>query len=236
MSQRFFVESPIVSDQAELTDSEAHHLLHVMRAAVGDEVTLFDGSGAEFTARVRQLKRSVVFCDVIERHEMDRELPWPVVLGVALPKGDRQKWLVEKATELGVTQIVPLETSRGVAQPEASALDRLRRSVIEASKQCGRNRLLVISPPQPLATFAREAPASAHRWLAHPATNSPAANIAAAANNAAHWLAVGPEGGFTDQEVADTLSHGWQAVDLGRRILRVETAAVALATLAAHGR
>src|SRR5688572_8850936 len=112
MSDRFFVETPIESERAELIGSEAHHLAHVMRAAVGAEVTLFDGSGAEFPARVIKIGRSQVELVVLERREIDRELPFPLVLGVALPKGDRQKWLVEKATELGVSRIVPLQTSR----------------------------------------------------------------------------------------------------------------------------
>src|SRR5688500_9189413 len=101
MSDRFFVETPIDSEQAELIGPEAHHLAHVMRAGPGAEVTLFDGSGAEFAARVTKIGRSRVELTVSARREIDRELPFPLVLGVALPKGDRQKWLVEKATELG---------------------------------------------------------------------------------------------------------------------------------------
>src|SRR5688500_14423692 len=132
MSDRFFVERPIEFDQAELVGSEAHHLAHVMRAAVGAEVTLFDGSGAEFLARVAKIGRSQVELAVLERRDIEQEPPSPPVFVVALHKGDRQKCLVEKATELGVTRIVPLETSRGVAQPAESAIERLRRSVIEA--------------------------------------------------------------------------------------------------------
>src|SRR6185369_1356862 len=148
MSERFFSPHPISAGGMMLDGPEAHHLLHVMRASVGDEVTLFDGSGAEFRATVVTLRRADAELRIVERNEIDRELPFALVVGVALPKGDRQKWLVEKLTELGVTTLVPLVTERSVAQPAAAAVDRLRRYVIEAAKQCGRNRLMKIAEPK----------------------------------------------------------------------------------------
>src|SRR5215210_2032346 len=148
MSERFFSPHPITAGCMMLDGPEAHHLLHVMRASVGDEVTLFDGSGAEFKATVQTLRRTDAELRIVERREVDRELPFDLVVGVALPKGDRQKWLVEKLTELGVTTLVPVVTERCVAQPAAGALDRLRRSIIEAAKQCGSNRLMQIAEPK----------------------------------------------------------------------------------------
>ena len=173
-------------------------------------------------------------CELLERREIDRELPFPLVVGVALPKGDRQKWLVEKLTELGVTTLVPLVTERGVAQPTAAALERLRRSVIEAAKQCGRNRLMKISEPQawidwsstfPIAGELRQ-PEELH-LVAHPG-GKPLQQFIGVRPRAAQ-LAIGPEGGFTDAEVDTATRAGWQTVELGPRILRVETAAIALA-------
>src|SRR4051794_31403592 len=148
MSERFFSSNPITAERITLDGPEAHHLLHVMRATPGERVILFDGTGAEFIAIVEQLRRSEVELRIAERCTVDRELPFPLTVGVALPKGDRQKWLVEKLTELGVTTLVPLITERSVAQPSSGALDRLRRAVIEAAKQCGRNRLMALSTPQ----------------------------------------------------------------------------------------
>src|SRR6478609_1438469 len=110
MSERFYSPHPITAGCMMLDGPEAHHLLHVMRASVGDEVTLFDDSGAEFKATVETLRRADAELRIIERREIDRELPFELVVGVALPKGDRQKWLVEKLTELGVTALVPLIT------------------------------------------------------------------------------------------------------------------------------
>jgi len=227
MSERFYSLSPITTDHASLDGPEAHHLLHVMRAAVGERVTLFDNSGVEFTAVIAKLGRSNVELSITERKVIDRELPFPLIVGVALPKGDRQKWLVEKLTELGVTTLVPLITERGVAQPTGGAIERLQRAVFEACKQCGRNRLMRIAEPQEWPRWIVEE--SAHqscRLLAHPG----GAPLAGAAKDAARGvqLAIGPEGGFTVAETAAATAAGWQSIDLGPRILRVETAAIAL--------
>lgn len=228
MSERYFSSQPIDSDRVTLDGAEAHHLLHVMRAAVGEPVTLFDDSGAEFAVVVEELERSTVVLRIVERRSIDRELPFPLTLGVALPKGDRQKWLVEKLTELGVTTLVPLGTERGVAQPTEGALDRLHRAVIEAAKQCGRNRLMRIAKPQAWDEWVSSCKAAEGRCLiAHPG-GTPLSQLNLTAPTPTR-IAVGPEGGFAEREVAQAIAVGWQAIDLGPRILRVETAAVALA-------
>jgi 16S rRNA (uracil1498-N3)-methyltransferase len=234
MSDRYFVESPVVSDRATLAGAEAHHLLHVMRAKAGTRATLFDGSGWEFDAIVGRIGRSEVELIIAGRQEINREAQIAVTLAVALPKGDRQKWLIEKVVELGVARLVPIETERGVAQPVENALERLRRGVIEASKQCGRNRLMEIAEPKAWRAFLVETAGAACRLVAHPAnrpsggTRRTRPTLLPASSDSA-TLAVGPEGGFTDREIAIAMDQGWQPVDLGPRILRVETAAVAIA-------
>ena len=169
-ADRYFCDSPIRGDKAILAGPEAHHLIHVMRAGPGTRVILFDGTGWEYSAEVESVGRAEAALVVLDRHQVDRELPVEIRLGASLPKGDRQKWLVEKAVELGVARIIPLRTSRSVAQPVEQALARLKRAVIEASKQCGRNRLMEISEPQEWADFASAAPAGGVRLLAHPET------------------------------------------------------------------
>ncbi len=171
---------------------------------------------------------------MLERLGVNRELPWPLTLGVALPKGERQRWLLEKAVEIGVTRLVPLLTERGVADPTPSALERLRRGVVEATKQCGRNRLLEIGEPMKLAEYSRHAAADSLRLLAHP-DGAPLVGSPAATARAAVSLAIGPEGGFTMAEVDLARNAGWRAISLGPRVLRVETAAVLMAGLAAQG-
>jgi len=241
MAGRFYVASPIAADRATLDGGEAHHLIHVMRAQLGDEVTLFDGGGTEFTAKIAEIGRTRVELHVLDRREIDREAPRAVVLGVALPKGERRRWLIEKTVEIGVQCLVPLKTARGVAQPTETALDRLRSAVVQASKQCGRNRLMRIGQPQEFDDYIANVPPTAAALIAHPGgevnipvtlrvTNAITRSVMSTLSEVR--LAVGPEGGFTDEEVARAVELGWQTVDLGPRTLRIETAALVLATLA----
>lgn len=209
---------------AVLSGQEARHLGQVMRAKSGDEVVLFDGSGAEFRALVRSVRRDEVELEITERLEIEREAAGKLTLAVALPKGDRQRWLVEKCTELGVAALIPLQTARSVAQPTDNAIERLRRAVIEASKQCGRNRLMEIAPPRQFTDLIQQG--GAHlRLLADPSGASLPSRT-----EAPTLVTIGPEGGFTPEEVAVAQDHGWRIVTLGSRLLRVETAAIAVAS------
>lgn len=240
---RYYSDHPIEGGEAVLEGPEAHHLAHVMRAKLGTQVALFDGSGAEYLAEVKSIGRGIVRLAILSRHEVDRELPVAITVGVALPKGERQSWLVEKAVELGVWRMVPLVAARSVAQPTRQALDRLRRHVIEASKQCGRNRLMEISAPMEFAQFVQTSKNSMARWIAHPnhasplttAVRSVAGQVSMGNLAGGAWLAVGPEGGFTEEEVASALAAGWKPVSLGPRVLRVETAVVFLVALFVAG-
>ncbi len=231
MGQRFFVDTPITGELVTVTGTEAHHLLHVMRAAVGDEVLLFDGTGREYVARVERLGRREADLRVLRGESVDRELPGQLVVGVAFPKADRQRWLIEKLVELGATRVVPLRTQRSVVHPDPHAGERLRRGVIEASKQCGRLCLMEVAPLVPLAAYLAAAPAGARRWLADPAGDPPGSTGASADD---WFVAVGPEGGWTADEQRAAAAGGWLRVSLGPRTLRIETACLTLAAWAAR--
>jgi 16S rRNA (uracil1498-N3)-methyltransferase len=230
MARRCYSEEPITRSQVALAGSEAHHLLHVLRATPGMKVVLFDGLGSEFDAEVAACGRSTVDLSIVNRREVDRELPFPLTLGVALPKGDRQRWIVEKAVELGVTRLVPLVTERS----EKQGGEKLGRYVIEASKQCGRNRLMELAEPQrwddwlhsPAILAEAAPPTTARRWIAHPTGRS--LRIEDSVHNRPAKIAIGPEGGLSDGETADAVAAGWELIGLGPRILRIETAAIAL--------
>ena len=241
MSQRFFVETPIEGPHAVLVGPQAHHLVHVMRARPGTEVVLFDGGGAEFPAEVTSLGRSQVELSVAPPIWVDRELPVVVNMGVALPKAQRRTWLVEKLVEMGVARLVPLITRRTEDAFRAATRGRLRRTVIEASKQCGRNRLMEIDEATPFAEHLASAGEDALRLIAHPgsrddfdpgstATHQRPNGIGSDGSEQRDvFVAIGPEGGFTSDEIAEARQAGWRTIDLGSRILRTETAAVALA-------
>jgi 16S rRNA (uracil1498-N3)-methyltransferase len=224
MPDRFYSAEPVRNDHVVLGGAEAHHLLHVLRAAAGLPVVLFDGSGYEFDAEVTACRRSTVELTVRERREVDRELPFALTLGAPLPKGDRQRWIVEKAVELGVTRLVPLRTERSGGASDRGG-DKLDRYVIEASKQCGRNRLMEIAAAQSWDEWLAE-PSEALRVIADP-TGAPLATLGMESLSAA-YVAVGPEGGLTPTEVAAARAAGWHVASLGPRILRIETAAAAL--------
>lgn len=248
---RYFCERKIDGDRIELTGIEAHHLIHVMRARPGGQVVLFDGFGGEYLAEIDQVRRDAAVLRLIEHRPIERELPGRLVVAAALPKGDRQKWLVEKLVELGVSAFVPLTTQRSVSEPGDSARTRLARTVIAASKQCGRNRLMEIAETAQWREFATQCRADV-RLLAHPASaaaerrDSPPAPAPLPIDSGCCGhvprlnlseeivAAVGPEGGFTEAEVAAAIEARWMCFDLGPRILRVETAALCLAALLAQ--
>lgn len=246
MTSRYFVESRIEEPlgSATLTGSEAQHLLRVKRAKVGDRVTLFDGSGDEFSAELVAIDRTTAKLSILQRHTIDRERIDTIVLAVSLPKGDRQRVLIEKAVEIGVSRLVPIRTTRSNDFYSDKSLERWQRYVVEASKQCGRNRLMVIDPPQDFTDEfvrslqpARNAATSIkvagpYGWIAHPyevkgqdaAAPPPLPEEPPARTE--NWIAIGPEGGFTSDEVREAQRQDWYRLDLGPRLLRVETAAI----------
>lgn len=151
-----------------------------------------------------------------------RELAFRLEVAAPLPKGDRGQFLIEKLTELGATDFVPLRTARSVVHPKD--IDRLRRYVIEASKQCGRNVLMRVASLMDWKAYAKRDGLPAARLLAHPGGEQ-----IGGWQPEAVACAVGPEGGFAEEEVALARAAGWRVVGLGPRVLRVETAALALA-------
>lgn len=212
-----------------LTESEAHHLVHVMRSQVGELVELFNGVGLAAKCRIAEIRKRDVTLEVLTA-AIDRLPPRDVVLATAVPKGDRFDWLVEKATELGVNRLIPLTTSRSVVDPRDSKLDKLRQTVIAACKQSGRNRLMEISSVTAWRDFCNGFDSTSPFFVAHP-QGMPLDEItqSLSATPSQMIFAIGPEGGFTDEEITAAQAAGARAIQLGRQILRIETAAIALA-------
>ncbi len=232
MSGRFYSEQPIAGSEVRLSGEEAHHLLHVMRARAGSEVTVFDGSGCEFRCVVRKARRHEALLEVLDRREVRREPPVQLSIAAALPKGERQAWLVEKLSELGARRLTPIQTEHGVVLPGPQTTARLHRIAVQAAKQCGATRLLEIAAPQPWQSVASTLPPDGLGVIAHPAGSRPAVEVLKSRPLPPQvYAAVGPEGGWSDAELAAAAEFGWQMVRLGPRILRVETAVLALAAL-----
>jgi 16S rRNA (uracil1498-N3)-methyltransferase len=226
MADRFYTDQPLGLGDAVLEGADAHHLAHVRRLEVGEGVTLFNGDGSTYLAVVEEIAKRSVRLRVERIETRETELGFRLEIASALPKGDRLDYLIEKLTELGVTDFVPLQTARSIVQPKEPRLEKLRRAVIESSKQCGRNVLMRVLPPVMWADYCLRPSLPQRRFVAHPGGGTLRKEFPSAGEMA---FAVGPEGGFTDEEVKEARQAGWGVVSLGPRTLRVETAAVVLA-------
>jgi 16S rRNA (uracil1498-N3)-methyltransferase len=211
--------------RVRLGPEETRHLARVCRLAAGDRVEIFDGRGTVLHAEVAATGGSCVELTVLGPPLPGREPACSLALATAVPKGERFGWLVEKATELGVDRLIPMITERSVVEPRASRLARLRRSIVEASKQCRRARLMTLEAPMAW-TEAVDSFAGSIRLMADPGGCGPARWPVIPARGSV-VLAVGPEGGFTDSERATAATQGWLAINLGPHTLRIETAGLA---------
>ena len=247
MTRRRFYAPPVafaLDDQTvSLSADEARHARDVLRLQPGDEVYVFDGAGKEFRCAVREFVRDGALLDVIEEVDPARpESLLDLTLAIALLKGEKFDLVVQKATELGASRIVPVATSRSDVRirngDEAKRkVARWRRIALEAAKQCGRARLMEIEEPLGSnALIDRPAEAGELRLmfverngtsLAEAARNPPS-------GSAKVFALIGPEGGWADEEIELARKGGWQIVTLGGRTLRAETAAIAIVALLQH--
>jgi 16S rRNA (uracil1498-N3)-methyltransferase len=228
MADRFYVNCPLEPGPVVIQGAEAHHLAKVCRLRPGDPVCLFNGDGREYPALVQAVDRQSVTLEILSAESPVRELAFRLEVAAPVPKGDRAQFLIEKLTELGVTVFTPLRTRRSVVHPGEGKRDKLERWVIEASKQCGRNVLLQIEPLTEWEVYCHGGNLPRVRRVAH--LEKP---LATWQLNQDVAIAVGPEGGLTEEEIEAAHRAGWQMVGLGPRILRVETAAIVLAALSA---
>jgi len=232
MPDRFYAPHLLDGSLVDISGPEAHHLSHVLRLGTGDHALLFDGTGNEATAEITNISRKDVQLRILETWHVQEDDSSRFVLATAIPKGDRFRWLVEKATELGIGRFIPLETKRSVVHPSKGKLNRMEQTVISACKQSGRSRLMAIENSKPWQQFVEEEFPHRTVLVAHP-TGKPVFNHEFSTSDGAETLlVVGPEGGFTEQEIESAVDAGAHLVGLGPNILRIETAAIALAAYA----
>ena len=229
MTRRYFVSDlPVSGGRVMLPDTEAQHAIRVMRVQVGDEIELFDGKGHQCRATFTEIGRNRCQCLAEPVEFVSREPSVSLELGIALPKPDRCRELVERLTELGVRSVTPLVAKRTQRPPSDSLLDKLKRSVVEASKQCGRNHLMEIHSVTPANEFFANAE-DGTKLIAHPSND--AATLGSVTKGESFVAAVGPEGGWTDEEVDLARRHDFRPIGLGSRTYRIETAAVAISAV-----
>lgn len=222
-----FYIAQVTGELAYLSGEEAHHSTKVLRKKVGDEVVGIDGAGQMLVCQVLGLGKDRVEMKILERHEGWGEKPQRIFLLISpLHKPDRFEWLVEKAVELGMTDMVPYlgkHTVKTGLRP-----DRLERIMIAALKQSMRSQLPTLHAPQPFAKAVELARAEIG-LIAHAETGTPIQElrfnwpqVASAA------ILIGPEGDFSPEEIDGALKKGFHAVSLGKNRLRSETAAIHL--------
>ncbi|MCU0703561.1 MAG: 16S rRNA (uracil(1498)-N(3))-methyltransferase [Fimbriiglobus sp.] len=228
MADRFYTPDLLSPGEWTLSGPDAHHMTTVRRFVPGDAVVLFNGDGGEYPAEVVAIGKKQVTLQILRRDAVCREVPFPVVVGSALPKGDRTDYLIEKLVEVGCTRFVPLITERSVVIPKENTLAKLERQVIEASKQCGRNVLMQIAPPRLWAEFVHLADLPEVKYVLHTIGGETPQALGGGV-----VFAVGPEGGFSAAEVSAATIAGWRVASFGPRVLRVETAALVVAAWAA---
>ena len=227
---RFYCPIPLaIGAIAALPEDIAHHV-HVLRLAVGESVTLFNGEGGEYTATLLAIDKKRASAEVKTFSPREVELPYAVTIAQALPEGSKIDWIIEKAVELGAAAVQPIAAQRCVvrlsAERAAKKLEHWRGIATSAAEQSGRNRLLHVGEPvdfhewigqknlHPRIMLSPRAEQSLSDWARH----HPPQAVA---------LLIGPEGGFTEQEEQAAVKSGVLPLSIGPRILRTETAALA---------
>jgi len=242
---RFFVPpTAIQGDQVILTGPIVHQLTHVLRLRPSERVVVLDDSGWEYTVELERLERRQVEGRIVDRAKAQGEPHARITLYQAVLKGERFEWVLQKGTELGIVAFVPLLCARNVIRdPEAvrKKLPRWRAIIREAAEQSRRGRLPRLEPPLAFAEACQQAQASGGlsllAWEGEPATSLKdvlKASFELRASSiqlpvSSFQLFIGPEGGFTPEEVRLARAHGILPITLGRRILRAETAGLVAA-------
>jgi 16S rRNA (uracil1498-N3)-methyltransferase len=229
---RAFVEIDLTPNGSiELPKDTASHIVKVLRARPGDGLVLFNGNGCEHVGAIESIRGPRVTVSVGEARAIDRESPLHIILVQSIPRGDRMDFVIQKATELGVSRIVPVLSARSVVRLDErqseSKVQHWRGVAISACEQCGRNRVPKIDAPLDLIDYLGSEPGAPVRLLLDPesASGEPVKSAQQSIE-----VTVGPEGGFSPQELDAMRVAGLKGIRLGPRILRTETAALVALT------
>jgi len=234
---RVYVDMPLAPQSSvPLPAGAARHLARVLRLKAGDALRVFNGRGGEFDATIESVARDVLTVQVGARHAIERESPLSITLLQGIARGEKMDWILQKATELGVSAFVPLTTARSTVRLDAKGgtakQQHWQAVVISACEQCERNTVPTVSVPESLAQ-ALEAPLAGLNFILTPAAEATAVSALLQEPGVARApirLLVGPEGGFDAQEIAFAVQKGFRPWRLGPRVLRTETAGLAAVT------
>ena len=229
---RFFISPGQVRDPyIAVIDEDVRHIRTVLRKQPGELLTLLDGQGKEYTVRITALEKAEIITEIVDRKERHPSSPG-IVLGQGIAKSDKMDWIVQKATELGVSTIVPLVTERTIVKvrDEEKRVSRWQKIAREAAMQSDRPDIPMVRSIIPLGAFIRTlapGPQSLHLFPWEEGTE-PVKNVLQRHADAKHIVVlIGPEGGFSKAEASAAKARDFHLVSLGPNILRTETAALA---------
>lgn len=234
---RFYVPQPkIEKGMLRIEGNEVRHIRKVLRLKAGDRVVLFDGEAREYEGTIVEQGSSCVVIAIENILSSKSESPLEIALAQSLLKGERMDYLIQKATELGVTYIIPFQSSRTIPLlAESRRLERhhrWKRIAIEASKQCGRGVVPKIDPLQDFLEVVRTSPRDSLRLILSEKEGARLKEILNKPEEKKKILfVIGPEGGLTPEEVESARREGFIPVNLGRRILRSETSSLCLLSI-----
>ncbi|MEX3953911.1 16S rRNA (uracil(1498)-N(3))-methyltransferase [Paraburkholderia sp. EG287B] len=240
---RFFVGNALQSDEVVTLPDEVTRHVQVLRLQPGDSIVLFDGLGGEYSAEIVGMERRDTQVRIGPHRDVEAEPPYRITLAQGIAGNDKMDWLIEKAVELGATNFVPLTAARSVVRLSGERAVRRQahwQRIVQAScEQCGRNRLPDVAPARDIAAWldslAKHPGEDELRLLLSPRANVAFSTLPVEPPAGAVTVLIGPEGGLSSQEEEAALDHGFLAVGLGPRVLRTETAGIAvLAALAAR--
>ncbi|MFT3743705.1 MAG: 16S rRNA (uracil(1498)-N(3))-methyltransferase [Pyrinomonadaceae bacterium] len=231
--RRFYSPPDNINGSAVTLDTdETRHLRDVLRLKIGDEVSVFDGTGREYKCLIASSGKKHSELKLIEEiRPASSESPFEITLASTVLNGEKYDLIIQKSVELGVTKLIPLQTIRGdvKAKDAAKRLDRWQRIAMEATKQCGRARLMEISEPAAFDTLIAEKAECVVMFSERDGTDftaiKPSKKITAL---------IGPKGGWDDSELDLARANGVSVITLGGRIMRAETAAISLTTILQH--
>jgi 16S rRNA (uracil1498-N3)-methyltransferase len=232
MRPRFFAPDAVPGLSVILPDDEAHHLVRVLRTPRGAFVTVFDGRGAEYLARVETESRRDARLRIVARTEPAPELAVSLTLAQALLKGHNMEDVVRDATMLGVAAVQPVRAERSnVSRQSRNGTERWKRIALSAAKQCGRAVVPEIRPVVELETFLQNEKADWRLMLVEPSAGgrgiAKMSDVRERARPASCTLVIGPEGGWSQEEIAAARGAGFVPLTLGRRTWRADAVPVA---------
>ena len=230
---RFFVSTPLpraVFPSAFALDENAASHVRVLRLDVDKTITLFDGGGGECAATIASIGKRDVRVNLLAHHAVERESALSITLVQTLATGDKMDWIIQKATELGVTAIEPIQTLRATVKLSGERIEKRalhwQAVATAACEQCGRNRVPVVHPLLDFQMWLARKP-HPNSFMLHPDAAGDLLGAAKPVATTGVALLIGPEGGFAPEELAAALRAGVQSARFGPRVLRTETAGMA---------